>query len=222
MKIRAWMPGPTRPLFEIEHVLRQRVGPLAGRPHREETPTRCSTCSRAGRARRRRRSARAARRGSRSSSRGARRGLPTATRAASRCSSTTRSRRAGMPCVDLNAVERGTATAGRQFLLGATPGGRLRVGDAVHRARPARPRARPLPHLRRGDLRARGRGRPRDRRRAGAASGRLVRPPAGAARALPREHRRHGAAAARRLPAGGLAGRGLLPRRHPPPSRPEE
>ena len=43
----------------------------------------------------------------------------------------------------------------------------------------------------------------------------LVHPPAARARPLPREHRRLGDARARRLPPGGLARGGLLPRRHP-------
>ena len=122
-----------------------------------------------------------------------------------------------------DAVETGTATAGRQFVLGATPEQRLRLGDAVHRPHPARPRARPLPHLRRGDLRARRRGLPRHRRRAGAAPRRLVRPPADdASCTASRTPARRELRAARRLPAGRLAGRGLLPRRHASPSPPEE
>ena len=134
---------------------------------------------------------------------------------ASRCSCTTPTRRPAHAVVDLNAVENGTATGGRQFLLGATPERRLRVGDAVHRARPARPRAGPLPHLRRGDLRARGRGRARDRRRARRrfGPGSCVHLPARLVHCLANTGDVR-AAAARRLPPGGLAGRGLLPRRH--------
>ena len=91
--------------------------------------------------------------------------------------------------VDLDAVETGTATAGRQFLLGVTPETGLRLGDAVHRAGATGPRAGSLPHLRRGDLRARGRRHALHRRRGGRAAGRLLRAPARAPRPLPREHR---------------------------------
>src|SRR5437868_1844985 len=52
------------------------------------------------------------------------------------------------------------------------------------------------------------------RRRVDAAAARVVRPPPGEARALAREPRARRDAGARRVPSGGLAGRGLLPRRH--------
>src|SRR5581483_11633937 len=77
-----------------------------------------------------------------------------------------------------------------------------------------RPRARPLPPLRRGRVRAR---RDRDaahRRRVGAAAARLVHPPPRRARALARERRARGDAGAGGLPPSRLAGGGVLPRRH--------
>ncbi len=44
--------------------------------------------------------------------------------------------------LDLTAAEKGSATAGRQFVLGATARDRLRLGHTVHRPRPAGPRTR--------------------------------------------------------------------------------
>ena len=117
--------------------------------------------------------------------------------------------------VDLTAVDEGTATAGREFLLGATPEVGCGSVDAVHRPDPARPCAGSFSSLRRGDLRPRRRGLPRDRRRAGARSCRVVHPSAAHARPLPREHGRRRDARARSVPTGGLPRRGLLPRRHP-------
>ncbi len=90
--------------------------------------------------------------------------------------------------VDLAASERQSATAGRQFVLGAGPeSGCESVTQFIGLIPPGRAPG-PLPHLRRGDLRARRRRLSRDRRRAGAATRRLVRAPAGAPRPLPREH----------------------------------
>ena len=109
---------------------------------------------------------------------------------------------------------RGRATAGRQFVLGATP----EVGcDSVTQFVGLIPPGRAPDHFHRydeviyvlegeGDLEIGGEQAPLRRRR--------VRAPAAHARAQPREHRRRRAARARRLPAGRLAGRGVLPRRH--------
>ena len=103
--------------------------------------------------------------------------------------------------------QRGRATAGRAVPAARDTRARLRVGDAVRRLHPGRARARPLPPLRRGRLRARGRGRAAHRRRDGAAARGLVRPPARAARPLPREHRarRDAACSASSGPAGSPA-----------------
>ena len=70
------------------------------------------------------------------------------------------------------------------------PGQRPALGDALRRLHPDRPRARPLPHLRRGHLRARRRGRDARRRCRAAGSTGLVHPASGTDRPLPREHGR--------------------------------
>ena len=166
----------------------------ATRRARDDDATRCSTCSTGIGARddrRRRARARAGHRGLRR----ARRRLvgrgrdelralsvvvhdppPAASRARGRRSRRGRGGRARPPA--------GSSCSARH------PESRLRVGDAVRRADPGRPGARPLPHLRRGDLRPRGRGLPRHRRRAGAAAGRARASTCRRARPLPREHRR--------------------------------
>ena len=91
--------------------------------------------------------------------------------------------------VDLESEEKGSATAGRQFVLGARPDVGCALRHPVHRPRAARPRARPLPPLRRGDLHPRGRGGALRRRPRGRARRRLLRPPPGAPGSLPGEHR---------------------------------
>ena len=116
--------------------------------------------------------------------------------------------------VDLNAVEKGTATAGRQFVLGATPG---RGCGSVTQFIGLVPPGRAPDHFHTYDeviYVLEGEGTLDIDGEQARARRRLVRPPAGPPRSLPGEHRRERAAPARRLPPGRLAGRGLLPRRH--------
>ena len=59
---------------------------------------------------------------------------------------------------DLTAEEKGSATGGRQFVLGARPELGCASATQFIGLRPAGARARPFPPLRRGDLHPRGRG----------------------------------------------------------------
>src|SRR4029077_14871447 len=84
---------------------------------------------------------------------------------------------------------------------------------AVPRLHPTRAGTRPLPQVRRGRVRALGRRRLPRQRRERAPERRVMYSPARSAHPLPREPRPGRDAGPRRVPAGRLTGRGLLPRR---------
>ena len=182
------------------HAARRARSPARARRPR---PTRCSTCSRARATPRSRGETHPLEAGTvgvrqrrHSLERRGRRAGP------SRCSCTTRRpARRRHAVLDLTAAEKGSATAGRQFVLGARP----ETGcGSVTQFIGLVPPGRAPDHFHTYDeviYILEGRGRAAHRRRAGRASPRLVRPPARATRSLPREHRRDRAAPARRLPA---------------------
>ena len=200
-------------LFAVE-TFTQRLVELRGSQRVRTTRTRCSTCFAAAA---RSTSPASATRSSRASRCSSPRGTPwSAEGGAHAVSVLVHDPEPASSCavVDMRAAEKGTATAGREFVLGATPDVGCAIGHAVHRPRPA---GRAPDHFHRYDeviYILEGEGRLEIDGQSDADRPRQLHPPPAHARARAREHRRFRAAAARRLPPGGLACRGLLPRRH--------